>query len=85
MDSGNRQHPINAFIQHGNRRLVSGIVGLKPQQGGDGLQVVLDAVVHLLKECALDHQVGVLEVDAFTGGVCGDQNAHVGVGTKERL
>jgi hypothetical protein len=38
-------------------------VRLQTQQAGDGLQVVLDAMVHLLEQRALDHQFAVFDGD----------------------
>ena len=36
-------------------------------------------------QVVVHHQVGVLEVDAFAGGIGGDENSHIGVGAEQRL
>ena len=41
--------------------------------------------VRIPRQVVVDHQVGVLEVHAFAGGIGGDEYAHLGVGTKDRL
>ena len=37
------------------------------------------------RQVVIDHQVGVLEVHAFTGGIGGEENADLGVGTEQGL
>ncbi len=37
------------------------------------------------RQVVVDHEVGVLEVHAFAGGVGGDQHADFGVGAEQRL
>jgi hypothetical protein len=50
----------------------------------DAAEALFEAV-RIPRQVVIDHQVGVLKVDAFTGGVGGDQDANFGVGTKDRL
>ena len=50
----------------------------------DAAEALFEAV-WIPRQVVVHHQVGVLEVHAFTGGIGGDQNAHFGVGTKDRL
>ena len=37
------------------------------------------------RQIVVHHQVGVLQVDAFTGGIGGHHHADVGIGAKQRL
>ena len=50
----------------------------------DAAEALFEAV-WIPRQVVVHHQVGVLEVDAFTGGIGGDQHAHFGVGAKDRL
>ena len=50
----------------------------------DAAEALFEAV-RIPRQVVVDHQVGVLEVDAFTGGVGGDEDADLGVGAEERL
>ena len=41
--------------------------------------------VRIPRQVVVHHQVGVLKIHAFTGGIGCDQNSYFGVGTKDRL
>jgi hypothetical protein len=41
--------------------------------------------VWIPRQVVVDHQVGVLKVDTFTSGIGGDEDANLGVRTKEGL
>ena len=50
----------------------------------DATEALFEAV-RIPRQVVVHHQVGVLKIDAFTGGIGGDENADFGVGAKERL
>jgi hypothetical protein len=50
----------------------------------DASEALLQAV-RVPRQVVVHHQVGALQVHAFAGGVGGDQDTHVGVGTEQRL
>ena len=50
----------------------------------DAAEALFEAV-RVPRQVVVDHQVGVLEVHAFTGGIGGDQDADFGVGAEQRL
>ena len=50
----------------------------------DAAEALFEAV-WIPRQVVVHHQVGVLKVDAFAGGIGGDENANFGVGTKNRL
>ena len=50
----------------------------------DAAEALFEAV-RIPRQVVVDHQVGVLEVHAFAGGIGGDQDADVGVGAEQRL
>ena len=50
----------------------------------DAPEALFEAI-RIPRQVVVHHQVGVLEIDAFTGGIGGDQNAYLRVGTKDRL
>ena len=50
----------------------------------DAAEALFEAV-RIPRQVVVDHQVGVLEVHAFAGGIGGDQHADFGVGAEERL
>ena len=50
----------------------------------DAAEALFEAI-RIPRQVVVHHQVGVLEVDAFTGGIGGDEDADFGVGTKDRL
>ena len=50
----------------------------------DAAEALFEAV-RIPRQVVVDHQVGVLKVHAFAGGVGGDEDADVGVGAEERL
>ena len=50
----------------------------------DATETLFEAV-WVPRQVVVHHQVGVLEVNAFTGGIGRNKNAYFGVGTKDRL
>ena len=62
-----------------------------PEVADLGLADAVDAAealfqpVRVPRQVVVDHQVGVLEVDAFASGIRGDEDPHVGVGAEQLL
>ena len=62
-----------------------------PEVADLGLADAVDAAEALFeavwvpRQVVIDHQVGVLKVHAFAGGIGGDQHADFGVGAEQRL
>ena len=50
----------------------------------DAPEALFEAV-RIPRQVVVDHQVGVLKVDAFAGGIGRDQDADIGVGAEQRL
>ena len=49
----------------------------------DATEALFEAV-RIPRQVVVDHQVGVLEVHAFAGGIGGDEDADIGVGAEQR-
>ena len=71
---------------------LAGLLGDEiPEVADLGLADAVDAPealfepVGIPRQVVVDHQVGVLEVHAFAGGVGGDEHADLGIGAEERL
>ena len=60
---GDREDPVDRVLERLPRIDVLGVARLQAEQGRDGLQVVLDAVVDLLGEHAAHDRAAVLERD----------------------
>ena len=81
VDGRDREDPVHRVHQRLARIDVLGIARLQPQERRHRLQVVLDAVVDLLREHTAHDGAPVLERD---GGLLGDRAEQLAVGLGER-
>ena len=75
VDGRDREDPVDRVLERLARVDVLGVACLQAQQRGDGLQVVLDAMVDLLGEHAAHDRAPVLERDGRLLGDRGEQLA----------
>ena len=76
MDQGNTEDPVQALVEDIPRFITRRAPQLHAQEAGNGLQVILDAVVDFLDDRRLDHQFFFLAMQFCPFRQDGNDPAH---------